>query len=881
MAEQSAGVTTLRAVRRLFEAVCELPAEQQRPALHALTDDPGLRDEVEALLRSQTEALGRALRPLGELIATLPDTELAEGEALGQWRLVERLASGGMGTVFVAERADGLYRQRVAIKLLRGRPDPDVQARLAAERQILAGLQHPGIARLYDGGTTPAGQPYLVMEFIAGLPLDVYLARNAPGLADRLQLFLRICRAVAYAHRQLVVHCDLKPGNVLVRDGGHPSLLDFGIARAQSGADEEALRYCTPAYAAPELLRGERVGVAADVFGLGVMLVELLAARPLGRGVADAGTPLPSPSAIATDAPWARRLRGDLDAIAARATALDPGARYPTVDALVEDIERWQRHEPVLARGGGLAYRGGRWLRRHWRGGAVAAATVAAAAVFTWRLAEERDRAERAAATAHQVSEVLVDAFDAADPRRTAGSRDMLAREVLDASVRRIDEGLAASPAIAAELRFVLGRAYRSLGQPRQAEPLLRAAAEGFASPAVDEPRQAAAAWSQLSTLMANDRRGDEAVAAAREAVRLRGPGASVAEQADSLNALGIALTTAGDYPGAEQALARSLALRREAGDNPAAVVSSLNNLGRVQRLRGDGESAGRSYREAMALAETLGDTGRPALQLSLDGIARSLLLAGRREEARPVFERSLALAESLYGPRADAVAGAHNELANLLHDLGQWPDAERHYRASLGIEAATSGEHSPRYAVVLNNLGSLAEDRGDLAAAESLFRRSLAIREAALPAGDATVLRSRLNLVRLLLRRGMLDEAAALLGPVLALPVVDAAAPGTEALRARLLEAELVLRGGAPDRAGALLDAVPIDDSPRHRGLQAMRELLRADVAEARGDAPAARAARERALQVHLAMSGPDSPMVRRIRAMIEPAAAPAGAAP
>lgn len=876
MAQQGPGVNSLQAARRLFEAVCDLPVEQQAPALHGLTDDPALRREVEALLAAQTDALGRALRPLGELMASLPETELAEGEALGQWRLVERLASGGMGTVFVAERADGLYRQRVAVKLLRGRPDPAVAERLAAERQILASLQHPGIARLYDGGTTPAGQPYLVMEFVAGLPLDRYLAEHRPGLGERIVLFLRICRAVAHAHRQLVVHCDLKPGNVLVREGGHPSLLDFGIARASAAEGDDGLRYCTPAYAAPEQLRGERVGVAADVFGLGVMLGELLADTPPGRGPADVDTPVPPPSARGGATPWARRLRGDLDAIAARATALDPAARYPTVDALVDDLERWQRHEPVAARNGGAAYRSGRWLRRHWRGSLVAAATFVAAVVFTWRLAEERDRAERAATTARQVSELLVGAFDAADPRRTAGSREMSAREVLDASARRIDDELAASPAIAAELQLVLGRAYRSLGQPKQSEALLRDAAEAFASPALDQPAQAANAWSQLATLLANDRRGDEAVAAANQARRLRGPSPTPAEEADTLNSLGIALTAKGDLHAAETALQGALALRRAEGTTGAAsVVASLNNLGRVQRLRGDAAASEASHREALALAGTLGPVGQPMAQLSLDGIARSLLLAGRRDEAWPVLEQSLSMAAGLYGPQSNAVAGAHNELANLLHDLGRWGEAEAHYRASLAIEAAVSGEDSPRYAVVLNNLASLAEDRGDPAAAEALFRRSLAIREAALPAADTSVVRSRLNLVRLLLRSGQLDEA----GRLLETQEASGVAQGNEALRARLLSAELRFRRGAPAEAEALLATLAFDDSPAHRPARIARDLLVADIAAARGDAAAARAARERALAAQAALTGPDSPAARRIQALLapEPGSSPA----
>src|SRR5690606_2952448 len=363
-----------------------------------------------------TASLDRALRPLGELMAALPETELQVGDRLGQWQLVERLASGGMGTVFVAERVDGLFRQRVAIKLLRGvGSDPGIAGRMAEERRILAGLGHPGIARLFDGGTTPSGHPYLVMEYIDGPPLDAHCRHHGLGLHERLQLFLRVCRAVQAAHQRLVVHCDLKPSNILVRDEVAPVLLDFGIARVlgqgQGGDDPSA--FCTPAYASPEQLAGASVDVTSDVFSLGVLLVELMARRTTGRGIDDRDRPVPLPSVLAQDDPgWARALRGDLDAITAKACALDPAQRYPTVEAFAGDIERHLAHRPVTARAATPGYRAGRWLRRHWRLAAIGVMVATLVAVFVWRVGTERDRAEREAREAQLVSDFLVDAFD-------------------------------------------------------------------------------------------------------------------------------------------------------------------------------------------------------------------------------------------------------------------------------------------------------------------------------------------------------------------------------------------------------------------------------------------------------------------------------------
>ena len=483
-------------LRRLFDAVCDLPAERWREQLRALSDDDSLIEEVLQLLGAQTEAFGQVARPLGELLADSGGSELQAGDRLDAWRLVERLASGGMGTVFTAERVDGLFRQQVAIKLLRSNAvnQEEFAQRLAAERQLLAELQHPNIARLYDGGTTPTGQPYLVMEYVPGRALDEYCEWRAPDLRQRLHLFQRICGAVQSAHQRLIVHCDLKPGNVLVLDDGEPVLLDFGIAQVldrQQGDGERNNTFCTPAYASPELLGGARVSVVSDVFALGVLLTELLACRTLARTLADRDTPVPLPSALAqADCAWRSQLRGDLDAIAARACDLDPRKRYSSVEALSQDIGRHLDWRTVTARLPTWSYRSTRYLRRHWREAAATATVLLLAGGFVWRVTTERARAQREAAVAEQVSEFLVSAFDAADPsmRGARARQDVSARQVLDASAARIEHGLDETPAIRARLRAVLGRAYRNLGQPQRAEALLDRAAREFLDPAVAQP---------------------------------------------------------------------------------------------------------------------------------------------------------------------------------------------------------------------------------------------------------------------------------------------------------------------------------------------------------------------------------------------------------
>ena len=326
-------------VRELFEAVCELPQSQWHQALAQLSSDRQTIAQALTLLQAQTGQADAAQDVVDQLLKQVAGNELAEGERLGPWRLQQRLASGGMGVVFLAERADDLYARQVAIKLLRGQAGARGEAQLAAECRILAGLEHPHIARLHDGGLTPAGHPYLVMEYVQGQSLEAWSRDPVNGLDQRLALFLQICAAVSHAHARLVLHCDIKPSNVLVRhDNGQAALLDFGVARLV-GSDGLASSYCTPAYAAPELLAGNRLAdTRSDVFGLGLLLCDLLTTVPASRQGADNALPPPPSVHAPAGLSWRGKLHGDLDAIVARACAQDPEQRYPSVDALAADV---------------------------------------------------------------------------------------------------------------------------------------------------------------------------------------------------------------------------------------------------------------------------------------------------------------------------------------------------------------------------------------------------------------------------------------------------------------------------------------------------------------------------------------------------------------
>ena len=439
-----------------------------------------------------------------------PDLALPAGTRLGPWRIAEVVGEGGMGIVYRAVRAEGGFDQEVALKVVKpGMDSAQILRRFEQERRILAGLQHENIARLLDGGVSDDGRPYVVMEYVRGRAIDVYCDEEQLSLDARLDLFVAVCRAVLHAHSRLIVHRDLKPANILVTEDGVPKLLDFGIARlldddeAGTRLTQAGLRILTPDYAAPEQHRGDAIGTPADIYALGVILYELLVGERPPATDADGTTRPTRPSAapaLTTDAERARaigrarrlapdklrrRLSGDLDVICLKALRAEPERRYPTADALADDLERHRRGLPVTARRDTLGYRISRFVSRNKA--AVSAAAMGAALLigtstfYTVRLAEERDLARIEAERATQVSDFLAELFETEEGETTA-------RTLLDRGAERLEADLADQPDVLARLREVVGRAYLAIGEDQEAVEMFTAALDAIGPVADDAP---------------------------------------------------------------------------------------------------------------------------------------------------------------------------------------------------------------------------------------------------------------------------------------------------------------------------------------------------------------------------------------------------------
>jgi len=454
-----------RLVEEHFNAALALARAERAAYIDRISrGDPELRIEIESLLRASDAAVGFLEEPASTSHDSSMQETLASESRLGAWRIVRLIGHGGMGEVYEAERADGQFELRAALKVTRREASRFLE-RFNAERQILARLDHPGIARLLDGGVAPDGRPFAVMEYVEGVSITRHCAERHADLRARLLLFLQVCDAVSHAHRHLIVHRDIKPGNVLVDREGRARLLDFGIAKpldvGLSAAADFTVAPLTPDYAAPEQLAGEPVTTATDVYALGVLLFELLSGRkpwslqgePLARALhallEQPAPPLSETAGSASDAPVSpRSLQGDLDAIVAKCLRREPQHRYATVNALKLDIERSLAGDPVLARSDARFYVLGRLLRRYRWATAAVVAIIAILAAGIAATAWQADRATREAARATATRDFLLSVFRESDPRIARGRPpgEITAKELLDTSVERVESEFARDP---------------------------------------------------------------------------------------------------------------------------------------------------------------------------------------------------------------------------------------------------------------------------------------------------------------------------------------------------------------------------------------------------------------------------------------------------
>lgn len=787
-------------LEEIFDVALDLPALDRAAFVRsACAGDAALETEVLALLAADETPAGPLDVPLSVAFAPLladepvgaanagasgiqPDEGLTRvGSQIGPYRIVRELGRGGMGTVYLAERADGAFEQQLALKVISaGIITAELERRFLQERQILARLDHPGIARLLHGGVTEQGHPYLAMQLVDGEPITAWARARALDVDGRLRLFLEVCDAVSYAHRQLVVHRDLKPSNIVVTPEGSVCLLDFGIARLLSGeagnepSTRTGLLLLTPEYAAPEQLRGEAATTSTDVYALGMVLYELLSDQRLFQQrprswsemvrLTEEDAP-PLSRAPGLDRSQRKRLEGDLDAVVGMALRRQPEHRYPSVHALAEDIGHYLGRRPVRARPDQWSYRLGRFVRRHAAGVTAAVLVALSLGAGLAGTAWQARAVAREAAKAREISAFLTSLFELSDPDESNGAR-ITARELLDLGARRVDVELRAQPEVQAEMLALLGEIHRKLGLFARADSLLARALELRRRLFGPEHADVAAALASLGTLRSDQGRIQESEQLLRQALEIREArlGKRHPDVARTLRDLASVLGTTGANEEAESLVRRAHAIDLEAyGPVHAEVARDLENLSNILYDKSDFVGAIDAARRTLDIRrEVLGEEHLETATAK-NNLALYVSKVGNLDEAEGLYRDVLAFDIERLGEVHPYTATVTNNLASVLQRKGNFDEAEGLYRRILAVDIQLFGKVHPYVATVMNNLAGVQRERGELDESETLFRDALAMFRQLFGEDHPSVGTAHAQLAKTRHRQGKTEEADSL----------------------------------------------------------------------------------------------------------------------
>ena len=759
-------------------------------------DEPPTRESDPSSSRLPTEDAAHTSAPSGRI---------------GPYKLIQLVGEGGMGEVWLAEQIEPV-RRRVALKLVKlGMDTAHVVARFEAERQALALMEHPAVARVFDAGATERGRPYFVMEYVPGIPITEHCDRHKLTTRQRLELFIRVCEGVQHAHQKAVIHRDLKPTNVLValQDGAPaPKIIDFGIAKAVAQKLTERTFFTehgepigTPAYMSPEQLdpTGQDVDTRTDVYSLGVILYELLVgARPFGPahaggideyrrrmreeeakkpstrlGTLEGRDSQQSASSRGVDVPTLRRqLKGDLDWIAMKALEKDRTRRYGSPAELAADIRNCLENKPVLAGPPSARYRASKFVRRHRVGVAFGAVAVLGLIAFggvmafqSARIARERDRANREATTAGRALQFVTELFEVSDPGEARGNA-VTAREILDRGASKIDKELAGEPIVQATLLATLGHVYESLGLSKDALPLSERALALRRANLGPDHRDTIASIDEVSEVLRSLGRLADAESYAREslAIRRRTLGDEHQDTTVSMNNLGLLLQQEGKLDEAAVVLHETLELKRRVlpRDDPE-YLPTLNNLGLVLQAQGKLSEAEPYFRELLeACRRTLGDD-HPHTLTAISNMGLLLQSEGKLEEGERFYREALDTRRRVLGnDHAQTLLSVYS-LGFILRVEGHLQQAEPYFRESLDGSRRVLGPDHPRTLMALQGMGMLLQSEGKLAEAEPYFREALDGRRKKVGDDHSDTIDSMVSLAACLLARGRVDEASKL----------------------------------------------------------------------------------------------------------------------
>jgi len=723
-------------VQHLFDRAADLPHDQRTAFL---TRECAGDDELKAMVSDLLSAITRSDQLFHQAIApafqaSFGGAATEPGSRLGPYEILEKLGEGGMGQVFRARRDDEVFQKDVAIKIVPAAfASPAMVERFRSERRILAALEHPNIARVLDGGSTSEGAPYLVMEYVAGLPLLQHCEQHALSIRERVKLFRSVCDAVQYAHENLIVHRDLKPANVIVATDGTAKLLDFGIAKllqpdSMTGGQHTRPfeRMMTPEYASPEQIRGEAVTTATDVYSLGAMLYELLAKkRPFTFGSHTFGEI--ERTVCEQDAPplgeLRRELEGDLENIVAKAMRKLPAQRYRSAGQLSEDLGRYLDGFPIQARPDSARYKMGKFVRRHRIAMTALAAAIVALAAFMTLLIRERNRTERERAAAERVVQFLVGSFRVADPSVNNG-KQATARNILDSGVAGIESELHDQPETMGRMLATMGEVYGVIGEQKLAQQLLERAVA-----MQSDPVQRVAALKRLGQVQTTNGQwavGEQTLRQAAAQMK-----SNTVEHAAALSALASNLRMQGKLDDAEATVQQALGtMRRLQGEQHPDTADCLGIWAQIRYDRRDFDGALQRHRQALTIEEKAFGPVHRRIALRLNVIGAALLQTRDFQSSQQTVLRALEVFRKLYGDKQQDVATAWNDLSVIYSRQGKYEEAALANTEALRIYRVLNGDRHPFVAAALANLAQTRRRQGDVEQASSLITEALEIAE-------------------------------------------------------------------------------------------------------------------------------------------------------
>ncbi|NGP89472.1 serine/threonine-protein kinase [Fodinibius halophilus] len=778
-------------VDTIVDQALDLPKEERKTFIESQCgDNKRLKNEVTLLLESIYDSEGWLENPedykkefydeISDDVEYLSTDHAFVGSQVGSYTIREKIGEGGMGTVYRAERRGGEFDHQVAIKIIRrGRASEVNIRRFRREQRILAGLNHPGIARLYDGGITEEGFPYIIMEHVSGIPIDEYCRENDCSITEEIALFEQVLEAIRYAHENLIIHRDLKPDNILVDEAGTIKILDFGISKLLEEDSDPSLtktgtQLLTPRYAAPEQIRQENITTATDLYALGVVFYELLA----GTGPYDLEEATSfeakqiilrqepvKPSAKVSSAASHKKLKGDLDAIALKAIRKEPDRRYRVANEFLDDLKSYQTGIPISAHQDSFKYRSQKFISRHKQGVAIAAGilllVVGFVVFYSWRITEERNQAKLEAQKAEEVTDFLTRIFEGSNP--TVAKADSIPiRNFLERGVNRINE-MEGQSEVKAALLTTMGRVYSNLGEYEKSDTLLQEALK-LSKEVYEDPHEDLA--NSYVMKAANEKELDNFAAAES----LYKKGINILEKLEnrpdslysgSLSNLALLYEEIGKHPKAIPIHKKAVALdKKRYPEGHKEIGISLNHLAVAQEKNGAFQKALKNHKKSLEIFNDKLGKGHKRTAITTHNLAILYRSLGRIDKAIPLIKEALKMKKAIYGNEHIVVVSSLAGLGHLYRETGQIENAISTFEKTMDIVSNTHGDSSMYAGILSFSLGASYLQDGNFLKAKRLFRKSKDILERALGPEGAYVAIPKHLLGKLFLKQEKLSEA-------------------------------------------------------------------------------------------------------------------------